>query len=409
MGKRLPRKEMDKKIDDVHMLQASAVTSPSPFRDSPLYVPEGFKHNPAFEINQPAQLTLRATDQETARVVAVHRRDGEIVGAGCLLDHQYILTCLHVVEAALDFADTHMGNHMIQGKQILVSLPGVNNQPTVVAGVERVGGEGAQNDLALLKILDAHRFQKIQAVEFASPLRHGGKSYSVLGFPGGDQQGRNAVGRLHAADAKGLVQMDRGGALSVLGGFSGAPVWSSDMNAFVGLVVTELADDNVSWCIPSRRLCEFYPELRVRFRVPPMDRPVIHDRIMDDPNKRLFGQVDDNGQRRLTAVVRERKDDYIINVYYECKRDSPPPRGHFVTFITYPGFGVQTGEEGEDAYELFAEVEKLKNGPWKATQEICPTGLFTVAAIGDSGDTVLTLDLEYVTKTPWKGTKTTGK
>src|SRR5439155_12186322 len=105
---------------------------------------------------------------------------------------------------------------------------------------------------------------------------------------------------LHAADAKGLVQMDRGGALSVLGGFSGAPVWSPDLNAFVGLVVTELAGDNVSWCIPSRRLCEFLPELRVRFRIPQIDRPAIHDYLTDDPNKQLFGEMDDNGDRRLT-------------------------------------------------------------------------------------------------------------
>jgi hypothetical protein len=224
-------------------------------------------------------------------------------------------------------------------------------------------------------------------------------------FRGGDSQGRNAVGRLHAADAKGLVQMDRGGALSVLGGFSGAPVWSSDLNAFVGLVVTELADANVSWCIPSRRLCEFYPELRVRFRIPPMDRPVIHDRHVDDPNKQLFGQLNDDGRRRLSAVVREHDEYYTVNVYYKCQQGSPP-RGHFVSFITYPDFE----NEGEDAYELFAEIEKEKSGlTWTATQEFYPDELFTVAAIGDGGDSVLTLDLEDVPKTRVKRSKTTAK
>ena len=373
----------------------------------PICVPVGFNYDPTeiFARNQPPFLALRATDQETARVVAVHRVEGDIVGAGCLLDHQYILTCLHVVRAALDKEDSDQGEKAIKGKNVLVSLAGVTNQPTVETEVVNTGGECPQNDLALLKILDPSPFQKIAAVEFASPLRHGGKTYSVLGFPGGDQQGRNAVGRLHAADAKGLVQMDRGGALSVLGGFSGAPVWSSDVNAFVGLVVTELADDNVSWCIPSRRLCEFYPGLRVRFRVPPMDRPVIHDFHEDDPNRELFGQMDEYNHRQLTATVREHKDYYTVNVRYTCQ-GGPAPRGHFVTFITYPDFE----KEGEDAYELFAEVEKRKCGlSWSAEQEFYPTELFTVAAIGDAGDTVLTLDLESLPKIPWKPVRRTGK
>jgi hypothetical protein len=369
------------------------------YRDpAPVRVPATFKYDAhkSFERNQPAWQTLRATDQETARVVAIHRSDGKIVGAGCLIDHLHILTCRHVVSAAL--GGDRRAAKTIVGKSIYASLPGVSSQPTVWAEVAQAGEGGPIDDLALLRIPSQPGAQIgiIAPVEFASPLRHAGKSYSVLGFPDGDQQGRNAIGRLHAADAKGLVQMDRGGALSVLGGFSGAPVWCSDLSAFVGLVVTDLAGDYVSCCIPSRRLCELYPQLRVRFRIPPSDRPVIHDREVDDPNTQLFGHLDDNGQRRLHAVVRERSDRYTVNLYYDCKAEHPP-RGHFVTFITYPDFE----EEDEDAYELFAEIapNASKTG-WRATQTCYPSDLFTVAAIGDGGDTVLTLDLEDVPRTP---------
>jgi len=96
-----------------------------------------------------------------------------------------VLTCLHVVEAALNTEDARKESDVISGRQIWVSLPGVSGQPTVEAEVVRVGGEGTQNDLALLKILSTNWLSRIQPVEFASPLRHGGKSYSVLGFPGG--------------------------------------------------------------------------------------------------------------------------------------------------------------------------------------------------------------------------------
>ncbi|HEU5153660.1 MAG TPA: hypothetical protein VFU03_02900, partial [Gemmatimonadales bacterium] len=239
----------------------------------------------------------------------------------------------------------------------------------------------------------------IPPVEFASPLRHGGKSYSVMGFPGGDRQGRNATGKLHAADAKGLVQMDRGGALSILGGFSGAPVWSPEVSAFVGIVVTEQARSDVSWCIPSRRLCEFHPELRVRFRIPPMDRPVIHDYEVDDPNLDLFGKISDNGTSRLRARIRRQKGAFVVKMTYEhtCNgaHSDRGPRGHFVTFVAYPDFE----KEDQDSYELFGEIHKHKNGSgWFAEQEIYPDDLFAVAAIADAGDIALTLDLEEMYK-----------
>jgi hypothetical protein len=126
---------------------------------------------------------------------------------------------------------------------------------------------------------------------------------------------------------------------------------------------------------------------------------VIHDYDLDDPNKELFGIIDDNGQRRLWATVREHTDYYTVNVFYDCNQGSPPPRGRFVTFITYPDFE----NEGEDAYELFAEIKRDKSGLiWRAEQEFYPEDLFTVAAIGDGGDAALTLDLETVIKTPWK-------
>jgi Trypsin-like peptidase domain len=333
-------------------------------------------------------LGLRIGDQETARVVAVHRESGEIVGAGCLIDDRYVLTCRHVVEAARDD---------VRDLEVFLTLAGVKGRPTVTAEVVVVGGDGPENDLALLEIVDAPSLS-VKPVEFASPLRHGGKAYSVLGFPGGDQQGRNATGFLHATDAIGLVQMDRGGALSVLGGFSGAPVWSSDVNAFVGLVVTELANDGVSWCIPSRLLSQFYPNLLVRFRVPLTDRPQIHDYRKDDPNGQIFGTVSDNGERRLTAKVAWRKvkktrNPFVVTAVYEVLAGAPEPCGNYVTFITYPDFRSET----EDSYELFAE---MKNG--RAEVKFFLSDSFTIAAIGDAGGTALTLDLAALKNNPSK-------
>jgi hypothetical protein len=339
---------------------------------------------------------LRVIDQETARVVAIHREDGRIVGSGCLLDSGSILTCRHVVKLAVE--------GLADPRSVLATLVGVTGTPTVESRVVSPAGHtgqqggvfGPEDDLALLSIEQGPRLA-VPAVEFASPMRHGGKGYSVLGFPGGDPQGRNASGHLQAMDALGLVQMDRGSSLLVRGGFSGAPVWCPDLGAFVGIVVTELADAGVAWCIPSRRLCQFHPELLVRFRVPPADRPQIHDFELDDPNVQLFGSTSDNGERRLTATVREAGDDdpededYVATARYECLPGSRPPRGGYVTFITHPSYS----DDDQDAYELFA---RLEDG--RAEVEFYPEESFTVAAVGDAGDTALTVDLKTVDGKP---------
>jgi hypothetical protein len=335
-----------------------------------------------------AVLGSRVTDPETARVVAVHRLSGEIAGAGCLLDSSRILTCRHVVEQVVGRKEN------LENQELFVTLAGVRDRPTVRTIVRKEDAT-AFVDLALLEIVEIKDGKRldIAPVEFASPLRHGRKSFSVLGFPHNDQQGRNVSGLLHAVDAKGLVQMDCGSPLLVQGGFSGAPVWCPDLGAFVGVVVTALFPSGVAWCIPSRVLCRFYEKLPVRFRVPPPDRPVIHDYNEDDPNVTLFGTISNNGERQLTASVSERegKKLYKVIARYECLPGSPAPRGGYVTFVTFPDFK----SELQDRYEIFAELKDKV-----ATATFYPDSSFTIAAIGDAGDTALTFHLMNASPKP---------
>ncbi len=326
-------------------------------------------------------LMLRVTDQETARVVAVHRPDGEIVGSGCLVNDKHVLTCRHVAAAALA-PDTRLKNN-----EVLVTLAGVASQPTVRTKVKLVEAGHESEDLALLEITDGPQLA-VLPVEFASPLRHGGKRFSVLGFPHNDQQGRNVNGTLHAVDNRGLVQMDCGSPLLVEGGFSRPPVWSPDLGAFVGIVVTALYPSGVAWCIPSRVLCRFYNDLLVRFRIPPGDRPIINDFDSDDPNAQLFGAISDDGERRLTASVKKSDGNwFVVTAMFECLAKSRPARGGYVTFVTYPDFKMAK----EDRYEIFA---LMNNG--RAEVTFGADGNFTFAAIGDGGDTALTLNLEQI-------------
>lgn len=330
--------------------------------------------------------TLRITDQESARVVAVHTRSGAVVGAGCLLSNRHILTCDHVLDAAL-------GKRATSDGAVQVRVIGAARELIQEAKIVRRGDPRTPaTDLALLEFPKPLTLAN-PPVEFVAALRHSGKRFSVLGFPSGDVQGRSASGFLHPADAEGLVQMDGSSPELVRGGFSGAPVWSSDVGGFVGLVVSELSDRGVAWCIPSRLLCLFYNNLLVRFRMPPPDRPQINDYGEDDPNLQIFGTISDNGHRKLRTVITWDKEDerYVAKATYKCRKGSPPPRGGYVTFITHPSF---TSDE-EDAYELFARLDE-----GKATVEFYPEEGFTLAAVGDAGDTALTLNLSKIREKP---------
>jgi hypothetical protein len=328
-------------------------------------------------------------EPETVRVVTVYAPDEKPCGAGCLVSSSTILTCAHVVESALGKRD---GEGAPPGAQIRVLLGGVKTQPVLSVSVERMAPNRAEaDDLALLRISphDAEHLS-IRPVEFAAPMVHGGKTFAVMGFPQGREYGLHAGGRLRAADLSGLVQMDEHQTIAVQPGFSGAPVWCPDLRAFVGIVIAGRTDVKIAWLIPSRILAHFLPDLAVKFRIPPADRPIINDQREDDPNLDLFGLLSTAYGRRLRAKVQVLTEGgYCVNVRYECLPGSAPPRGQWVTFITYPDFR----EDKEDAYELYGQVKR-----GIARQTFYPLELFTVAAIGDAGDTALTLNLSKLRK-----------
>lgn len=333
---------------------------------------------------------LRIVDQETARTVGILGPNGTVpIGAGCLVSGDRIVTCRHVAARAQGLAASSPAD--LVGMPVRVALLGVEGKPIVEARVVAHGGVETFEDVAVLGFGEA---LNVAPVDFVTPLRHGGKRFSVYGFPTQDRHGRNATGSLHAINALELVQMDATGSVPISGGFSGAPVWCADVGGFVGIVVSELNSQKISWCLPSRMIARLMPDLAVRFAVPPADRPVINDYWLDDPNPQIFGSLADAGGRRLTARVAKSEDEeweFVVTATYTV-HGGPPPRGRYVTFVTHPSFA----DEFEDAYVLPAKLDSRG----VATVEFYPTGAFTLAAVGDAGDTALTLDLAGLPRLP---------
>jgi len=77
---------------------------------------------------QRTELTERVADQETARVVAIRNDKCRTVGAGCLISSKKVMTCKHVVKAAI-------GNEPLvrEVSKVAIQLIGVPGNPSGLA------------------------------------------------------------------------------------------------------------------------------------------------------------------------------------------------------------------------------------------------------------------------------------
>jgi len=306
------------------------------------------------------------------RVIAIHfGNEDRIVGAGFRVDNEHVLTSSRVVALAL-------ASELREGSFVRVCLPDLANSPRPDARVRTVGfGSAPEDDVAVLVIQEPSAFPAVARAEFATALKFKDKTFSIINFSGGIPEGVVADGVVIQDSSNGPVGVSL--ALDPRDLVAGSPVWSPDLQAFVGIMAMK-----PDYFLPSGILARFFPELPVKFRIPPSDKPVIGNVRVDDPNVQLFpGTSSENGKRRLTATIQKRPDGYsTVVLRYEILPNSPPTKGRFVTFITYPDMAE---------YELFAEVNPAGVAEVKCTP-FYPD--FTVAAIGDAGETRLTLDLE---------------
>ena len=305
-------------------------------------------------------------------------REGEM-GVGCVISRNLILTSRRVVENAQAFP-----TGLKEGLPVEVRIPWDEERPPLQMRLIRcANGDSPADGLVLLESLEPLP-SILTPAEFATMPNFTGKKFSAFAFPPQLPDGDTVSGRILGIELNGDLLRHDSSSLGRFDGCSGSPMWSPELRAFVGL----MSGTDRRIALSASLLCKFYPELGVKFKIPKSDIPVIKDYDKDDPNVELFGRVPDNGERRLTATLEKKSDYYIVRATYECLPDSPPPRGRYVTFVTYPDFE-------KDGYQL---VEVLtKDG--KATTEFYPTVPdFTFAAIGDGGETRLTLDLEQVGK-----------
>ena len=196
-------------------------------------------------------------------IVRICRTDGIVVGAGFLVGDRHILTCAHVVAGALGLADDTPEKPQAP---VSLDIPRVAPRKLLTARVVlwRPPRADGGDDIAGLE-LEGDPPQGAQAASLAQVGDLWEHSFRAFGFPRGQDSGVWATGRLLGRQVTNWVQIEdvKETGFAVEPGFSGTPVWDSQVEAVVGMVVAAERRMNLktAFAIPVDVLARSWPLL----------------------------------------------------------------------------------------------------------------------------------------------------
>ena len=199
------------------------------------------------------------------------RGEAGVVGAGVLVLPDAVVTCAHVVAAALG-TDARDGEAPAGSVQL--DFPFVPSETALTGRVTawfpvRDDASHMSSDIAVLALGDAspRGAQPCSLVELPDPWA---RKFRVFGFPAGFDSGQWASGLLRDSRADGWVQLEdiKQTGYFIAPGFSGTPVWDEDAEAVAGIVAVadSRADLRAAFMIPTDVLVRAHPPLHEAVR-----------------------------------------------------------------------------------------------------------------------------------------------
>jgi S1-C subfamily serine protease len=185
-------------------------------------------------------------------LVRLRTVDSRVVGAGFLVGEQWILTCAHVVSQALGLNDYPVDPP--QGEVWLdfplIAPARLSTARVVLWCPPLLDGRG---DIAGLE-LQGEPPAGAEVVRFAEASDVWEHPFRAFGFPAGYDDGVWATGRLLGRQATGWAMIEdvKAQGFAVGPGFSGTPVWDTQVQGVVGMVVaaSRPADTKAAFVIP---------------------------------------------------------------------------------------------------------------------------------------------------------------
>lgn len=172
------------------------------------------------------------------RILNIHE---SVVGTGFLISQQHVITCAHVIAESLGI---HGPGLRVEAASIGIDFPFIAPSRRMSAKVvcwrldspDSVCDEGV--DIAILQLAEPppDGAQPITLKETGPVWAH---NFRVFGFPASHDQGVWASGVLRETIVNGWLQIEdtKTAGYLISPGFSGAPVWDSDEEQVVGMIV----------------------------------------------------------------------------------------------------------------------------------------------------------------------------
>ncbi|MTJ09560.1 trypsin-like peptidase domain-containing protein [Anabaena sp. UHCC 0204] len=235
-------------------------------------------------------------------IARIYYKDSQtIVGAGFLVSKHHLLTCAHVVTAALGIPpDTQKEPDGIIELDFPLIAPGEKVTAKVVFWQGLTGKKG--EDIAGLQLEDIPPTET-NPVKLISTLDLNNHEFETFGFPDGYKNGRWSSGFIVREDGIKVIQMHAGDGFLVKPGYSGSAVWDKSLKAVVGMVV---AVDNgegarAVFMTPATVLVENWDVLQESTPT------VTHTPIISKPNPRrkYYEGLLEQKTEELDAVLRQ--------------------------------------------------------------------------------------------------------
>ncbi|MBC5796834.1 trypsin-like peptidase domain-containing protein [Sphaerospermopsis sp. LEGE 00249] len=171
-------------------------------------------------------------------IARIYNKNGKVIGAGFLVSQYHLLTCAHVVTAALSIITNiqESPDGIIELDFPLIA-PGQKLKAKVVFW-QPVNPGQSKEDIAGLQIEETLPMG-VSPVKLVTTSDYWQHKFRIFGFPQGHDTGVWASGELRDVQGTGCVQME---AIKVPGyqvepGFSGSPIWDETLQGVVGMAV----------------------------------------------------------------------------------------------------------------------------------------------------------------------------
>jgi Effector-associated domain 9/Trypsin-like peptidase domain len=171
-------------------------------------------------------------------IARIYHASGAVVGAGFLVSDRHLITCAHVVAAALSIANNTQEKPTGYIELDFPLIPAGQKVKSKVVFWQPVNPSQSGEDIAGLE-LEGIPPIGIQPVRLVAAEDYWGHSIRTFGLPKGHDMGIWATGTLRDRTANNWVQLDALAAQNrpVEKGFSGAPIWDESLQGVVGMAV----------------------------------------------------------------------------------------------------------------------------------------------------------------------------